>query len=55
MEKYKCITCGFIGTDEEYIETETYCECCGEHLAYKCPNCDEVYDNVWDKREEIIV
>jgi len=53
MEKYKCIECGFIGTNEEYIETESYCEDCGSHLAYRCPQCEEIYDSIWDSREEI--
>ena len=53
MEKYKCVKCGFIGTDDEYIETEVYCEDCGSHGAYECPQCEEVYDVVWDNREEV--
>jgi len=51
--KYKCIECGFIGFDEDYKEAYTYCETCGDHCAFQCPDCGEIYDGVWDNREKI--
>jgi predicted RNA-binding Zn-ribbon protein involved in translation (DUF1610 family) len=55
MDKYnyKCPNCDFVGNDKEWIETEVGCEECGSHLAYRCPECEEVYDNVRDERIEI--
>ena len=40
--------CGFVETDEEpFIDTEVVCEDCGSHSAIRCPECDELYDQVY--------
>jgi rRNA maturation endonuclease Nob1 len=48
--KKRCKECGQAFREEEFIETETFCEDCGSHRAFMCPNeeCNEVYDNVYN-------
>ena len=53
MSKYQYTVCLHIYKDDEWINTEVGCEECGSHSAKECPNCGEVYDSVWDGREEI--
>lgn len=43
----KCPECGEWANHNNWDESEVGCEDCGEHMAIKCPNCDERFDHVW--------
>ena len=53
--KYECPECGFVGNDNEWGEDNyyMYCELWGDHDAYKCPSCGELYDDITVNRTEI--
>ena len=48
----KCPECGEWSSHKEWKETSVYCEDCGEHMAMRCPHCDEDFDHVWSKTFE---
>ena len=33
---------------DRFIETEPYCEDCGSHSGYQCPECHTEWDHVWN-------
>lgn len=45
----QCPECSEWVNHKDWLESEVYCEVCGEHTALKCPECDERFDHVWSK------
>lgn len=49
LDSYRCPECSLIFPfTDDLIETETYCEDCGSHLAYECPRCGDPVDSIWN-------
>lgn len=48
MEELQCPECEQWSEETKWEETEVPCDDCGTHSALKCPNCDEVFDIVFE-------
>ena len=48
----QCPECKKWAHHSRWVETNVYCEDCGEHSAIECPNCHIRFDHVWSPRFE---
>ena len=47
----KCPECKELVKVSDFIETESYCEDCGSHLAIECPKCSAIFDIIWSEED----
>ena len=48
MTEIFCPTCKLWFPEAEWVDCETACETCGWHVALKCPECRDKFDEVYD-------
>jgi hypothetical protein len=47
MYEIKCPDCGWFPEDQ-WREGEVPCDICNEHAALECPECHELFDEIYD-------
>ena len=43
----KCPGCGKWSVHLAWVESDVFCDLCGEHTAVECPTCHLCIDHVW--------
>lgn len=43
-----CLVCEKTSPEDQWGEIDMPCEDCGDHPGVKCPQCEEVFDMIFD-------
>lgn len=50
-EFWLCPKCNKVTPVKDWREFRPGCDLCGDHDGRQCPNCDAIFDHVWDANE----